>query len=154
MKKYLPYIPYIAFAIICLLLPKDNLYAQQMLDRAEMEKIRTSIIQERLQLTAEQAKNFMPVLNRYRKEQMELRRQIMKLRRKSLVMTDEDLRKAMEQEFDLREKEVALARKYHKEFLTILNIRQVAELYQSELEFKRLLLERIGKGTRPPDEMD
>ncbi|WP_250631049.1 hypothetical protein [Rhodoflexus caldus] len=151
MKKYLPYI---AFAIICLLLPKGNLYAQRMLDRAEVEKIRMSIIQERLQLTAEQAKNFMPVLNRYRKEQMELRQQIMKLRRKSLVMTDEDLRKAMEQEFDLREKEVALARKYHKEFLTILNVRQVAELYQSELEFKRLLLERIGKGARLPDEMD
>lgn len=149
MKKYLPYI-----AIICLLLPKGNLYAQRMLDRAEVEKIRMSIIQERLQLTTEQAKNFMPVLNRYRKEQMELRQQIMKLRRKSLVMTDEDLRKAMEHEFDLREKEVALARKYHKEFLSILNVRQVAELYQSELEFKRLLLERIGKGARLPDEMD
>jgi hypothetical protein len=151
MKKYLPHI---AFAIVCLLLPNSNLYAQRLLDRAEVEKIRMSIIQERLQLTPEQAKNFMPVLNRYRKEQMELRQQIMKLRRKSLVMTDEDLRKAMEQEFDLREKEVALARKYHKEFLTILNVRQVAELYQSELEFKRLLLERIGKGARLPDEMD
>lgn len=151
MKKYLQHI---AFAVVCLLLPIGNLYAQRMMDRAEVEKIRMSIIQERLQLTAEQTKNFIPVLNRYRKEQMELRQQIMKLRRKSLVMTDDDLKKAMEQEFDLREKEVALARKYHKEFLTVLNVRQVAELYQSELEFKRLLLERIGKGARLPDEMD
>jgi hypothetical protein len=131
-----------------------SLYAQRLLDRAEVEKIRMSIIQERLQLSAEQAKSFIPMLNRYRKEQMELRQQIMKLRRKSLVMTDDDLKKAMEQEFDLREKEVALARKYHKEFLTVLNVRQVAELYQSELEFKRLLLERIGKGARLPDEID
>jgi predicted solute-binding protein len=151
MKKYLQYI---AFAIVCLLLPMGSLYAQRLLDRAEVEKIRMSIIQERLQLSAEQAKSFIPMLNRYRKEQMELRQQIMKLRRKSLVMTDDDLKKAMEQEFDLREKEVALARKYHKEFLTVLNVRQVAELYQSELEFKRLLLERIGKGARLPDEID
>jgi hypothetical protein len=152
MKKYLQHI---AFVAVYLLLPTSDLYAQRMLDRAEVEKIRMSIIQERLQLTTEQAKNFMPVLNRYRKEQLELRQQMMKLRRKSLVMTDEDLKKAMEQEFDLREKEVALARKYHKEFLTVLNVRQVAELYQSELEFKRLLLERIGKGARLlHDEMD
>ncbi|MCS7018350.1 MAG: TerB family tellurite resistance protein [Cytophagales bacterium] len=128
--------------------------AQRPLDRSEIEKIRMSIIQERLQLTPEQAKAFIPLLNRYRKEQLELRQQIMKLRRKSLVMTDEDLRKAMEQEFDLREKELALARKYHKEFLAVLNVRQVAELYQSELEFKRLLVERIGRTRALPDEID
>lgn len=150
MKKYLRHL---AVAVVYTL-PLLAAHAQRILDREEVEKIRMSVIEERLQLTPEQAKNFMPLLKQYRKEQTELRQQIMKLRRKSLVMTDEDLKRAMEQEFDLREKELALARKYHKEFLSVLNVRQVAELYQSELEFKRLLLQRIGKGTRMPDDTD
>lgn len=145
---------YYCITTVCCLLLSWAATAQRPLDRSEIEKIRMSIIQERLQLTPEQAKAFIPLLNRYRKEQLELRQQIMKLRRKSLVMTDEDLRKAMEQEFDLREKELALARKYHKEFLAVLNVRQVAELYQSELEFKRLLVERIGRTRALPDEID
>ena len=150
MKKCVQYIAFVA----CTLWLSFAAHAQRMPNREEVEKIRMAIIQERLQLTPEQAKNFMPLLRQYRKEQMDMRRQIMKLRRKSLVMTDDDLKKAMDQEFDLREKEVALARKYHKEFLTVLNVRQVAELYQSELEFKRLLLERLGKSARLPDDMD
>lgn len=150
MRKFL----HSLICLICFLLLSFTVGAQRRLDRAEVEKIRMSIIQERLQLSAEQAKTFMPLLNRYRQEQLELRRQMMKLRRKSLVMTDEELKKAMEQEFDLREKELALARKYHKEFLTVLNVRQVAELYQSELEFKRLLLKRLGKGARLTKEED
>ncbi|MCS6967797.1 MAG: hypothetical protein RMJ44_00265 [Cytophagales bacterium] len=129
----------------------NDLQAQRkMLDRAEVEKMRNEIIRQRLQLSPEQEKVFIPLFNQYKKEQIELRQQIMKLRRKTLVMTDEDLRKAMEQEFELREKELALAKKYHKEFLNILNVRQVAELYQAELELKRILLERLGKKMRIP----
>jgi hypothetical protein len=59
---------------------------------------------------------------------------------------------------EIREKEIALERRYQQEFLKVINVRQLASLYRAEKIFKAMLLQRIakreGRGKGMPESID
>jgi Spy/CpxP family protein refolding chaperone len=113
-------------------------------DGGQIEAIKVGLITKRLELSAEQSKQFWPVYNAYTKDIQQVRRELRQLKRRGLTLTDDELKKEMDKMFDLMEKEVDTQRKYHREFLKVASPRQVAELYKAEAEFKALLLKRLG----------
>lgn len=128
--------------------------AQQGKDRIEAAKI--GIITQQLNLTSEQSKLFWPVYNKYSEELQLIRNQQKELRKGFQTKSDDQLRKDLEKVIEMKEKEVAIEKKYVQEFLKIINVRQVAMLYKADSMFKALLLKRLmkrdGKGGKD-DEM-
>lgn len=122
-------------------------------NEAQVEAIKVGLITQRLELSTDQSKQFWPVYDNYSKEIHQIRKDLRQLRKRGLTLTDDELKKEMEKMFDLMEKEVTIQRKYHREFLKVVSPRQVAELYKAEMEFKALLLKRLG-GPRMGEELD
>lgn len=115
--------------------------------RERVEAMKVGFLTQRLNLTAEEAKVFWPVYNKYQDELEVLR----KSRRENLVnakmnfdeMPEKDVEKAVDSELGFRQHELDLLKKYHVQFKQVLPIKKVAKLYRAEEDFKRELLDRI-----------
>lgn len=121
--------------------------------KAEIEKLKKEFIGTRINLTDEQAPKFWKVYDKYIEEKFRIKKQLGKLQRSgfSMAATDEELNKSIDKMFELRTKELDLDKKSKAEFLKVLNIRQLAELYRSEKEFFREILRKF-RGKRMKDE--
>jgi hypothetical protein len=51
----------------------------------------------------------------------------------------------MEKMLELKGQEVALDRKYYKEFQKSISVRQIFELYKAEIMFRNMLIEKLVK---------
>ncbi len=146
------------FVLLCVMGLSQAAQAQNKPDRGnrgngtQVEAIKVGLITQRLELGTDQSKQFWPVYDSYAKEIQQIRKDLRQLRKRGLTLTDDELKREMEKMFDLMEKEVATQRKYHREFLKVVSPRQVAELYKTEVEFKTLLLKRLG--ARMGEEVD
>jgi hypothetical protein len=83
-------------------------------------------------------------LNRLKKEKMEYMRDIRITGIDNL--SEENLKEMIEKNFEWEQRELDLKKKYGKEFQKVLPIRKVALYYRAEKEFKKDLLERLGRG--------
>lgn len=135
------------------------IWAQEGKERIEAAKI--GLITQQLNLTSEQSKQFWPVHNKYSEELQLIRSQQRAIRKGFQTKSDDQLRKDLDRVIELKEKEVAIEKKYIQEFLKVINIRQVAMLYKAENMFKAMLLKRLtkrdgkgGKGEELLDEID
>lgn len=122
-----------------------GLWAQGGEVKERIEAAKVGLITQQLNLTAEQSKQFWVVYNKYTEEIEALRKQQRELQRGFHNKSDEQLRKDLDKILEIREKEVALERKYQQEFLKVINVRQLASLYRAEKMFKAMLLQRISK---------
>ncbi len=113
--------------------------------KAEIEQAKKEFITARISLKPEQEKNFWEVYDKYIEEKITLRKKIAKSRRAgfSLASTDAELDKHFEDLFALKQKEVDTDRQYKTLLLKSISIRQLAELYRSEQEFMKRILEII-----------
>jgi len=146
----------ITFLLMTYLQP---IWAQEGKERIEAAKI--GLITQQLNLTSEQSKQFWPVYNKYSEELQLIRSQQRAIRKGFQTKSDDQLRKDLDRVIELKEKEVAIEKKYIQEFLKVINIRQVAMLYKAENMFKAMLLKRLtkrdgkgGKGEELLDEID
>jgi Spy/CpxP family protein refolding chaperone len=115
--------------------------------KAEVEAQFVAYITSELELTPEEAKVFWPVHEQYRAELKKLheeRRDIMKERKKGEELTDAQVEEMIQKHFALKEKELALEKKYHTEFKKVLPIKKVGKLYRAEHQFKRRMLGEHG----------
>jgi hypothetical protein len=126
----------------------------QELDDERIEKLkayRVSYITNKVNLTSEEAQKFWPLFNdltteieRLKKEKMEYMRDIRITGIDNL--SEENLKEMIEKNFEWEQRELDLKKKYGKEFQKVLPIRKVALYYRAEKEFKKDLLERLGRG--------
>ncbi len=112
-------------------------------ERIKSAKI--GLITTRLNLTADQSKQFWPVYEAYETDRKKIRVQMRRLRVNSATVTatDDEIRKDLKELLNLRQKEVDAEKEYVGRFLKVVSPRQMVELYKSEKEFNRMLLQEL-----------
>lgn len=113
--------------------------------RQEIDNLKKEIVESRLNLKPEQITPFRKLYDEYSLEKVQLRRKILKAKRAnlSLTATDDELNKSIDELLEMKQKEVEIEKTYKTKFLKIINIRQMAEIYRSEQEFIRRLMELL-----------
>jgi len=115
--------------------------------RERFESLKVGFLTERLNLSAEEAKVFWPVYNKYQDELEQLR----KSRRENLMnaklnfdeMSDSEVEKTIDNELMYRQGELDVLKKYNPQFKKVLPVKKVAKLYKAEEDFKRKLIDMI-----------
>ena len=119
----------------------------------DIEAKRIGFITKELQLTSQEAEVFWPVYNRYHDELEILRKgrgtELMAARVNFDKYSDDDINKIITSEFDYRQKELDLQKKYDAEFKKVLPVKKVAKLYRAEQLFKIYLIKE-GQQQKPP----
>ena len=129
----------------------------RMLER--MESMRVAFLTNRLDLTTDESTRFWPVYNEYSRKRMELRRDMFDQKRdhRRRELSDEESRKALDEQFSIQEKELALKKNYYEKFKGILPAQKLAKLEPAEMEFNQEVIRRLkerrenrmgGKGMR------
>ena len=111
----------------------------------QIESLKVGMITQKLNLTSDQASKFWPIYNEFGKERHQLRKQTMQLHKSFDTKPDAELKKDMLKLFELKQKEVDLEKKYFEKFQEVISIRQVLALHKAERQFKKMLLEKLGK---------
>ncbi|MDO1448109.1 Spy/CpxP family protein refolding chaperone [Rhodocytophaga aerolata] len=116
--------------------------------RERISTAKIGLITDRLNLSTEQAPQFWAVYNEYTDKKRDIRRQIRGMRNETstITSTDEQVQKSLQDMIALRQKEVDLEKEYMNKFLKTISARQLAELYKTEQDFTKLLLERLEDG--------
>jgi len=131
---------------ICLLFAA-NFQAVAQKDNARWEKIHTikvSYITDKIALTPDQSARFWPVYDQYEKEKRDARRNFSRKYKDVNASADaEQARKYVEENLDYQQEEVALKRKYKDQLLQIISAQQLAQLYEAERDFKKLLVDQL-----------
>lgn len=113
----------------------------------KVEALRVSVYTYTLALTPEEAKVFWPVFNKYQVELQDIKKEEKKLKKQVYgnmsTMTDKEISEAIDKLLSLEEQEITLKKKYTEEFKKVLPIRKVVLLPKAELEFKKMLLNKI-----------
>ncbi|MEJ5994310.1 hypothetical protein WG904_07745 [Pedobacter sp. Du54] len=127
-------------------------------ERFNIEKIEAAKIAfftQKLDLSADQAKVFWPIYNDYQREQEALRaaqRQKMISYRKVKEideMTDAEVQAFIYNDFNFRQKDLNVDKKYYNKFKASLPIKIVGKFYRAQEAFKRELLNQFrGGGSR------
>ena len=115
--------------------------------RERLESLKVGFLTERLNLSAEEAKVFWPVYNKYQDELEQLR----KSRRENLMnaklnfdeMSDSEVEKTIDNELMYRQGELDVLKKYNPQFKKVLPVKKVAKLYKAEEDFKRKLIDML-----------
>ncbi len=143
-----------ALFIFCCAMPAFAQDGPPDLDSPEVEEkfksLRIALITEQINLTSEQAEKFWPVFNEFSKEKREIQKQLRELGRKTETANDDEIKTGIDKMFELRQKELDLDKSYHAKFLKVINHRQVAALYKSEMMFRKKLLEKLGERRGKP----
>jgi Spy/CpxP family protein refolding chaperone len=119
--------------------------AQSSESRERIESAKIGFMTNRLNLTPEQSSKFWPVYNEYSNKKQDIRQNIRQLRNanKTQETPETQIKANIDQLLSLRQKEVDLEKQYVDRFLKVLSPRQLVEMYRSEHEFNRMLLERL-----------
>ncbi|HUM46686.1 MAG TPA: hypothetical protein PLD84_07155 [Chitinophagales bacterium] len=124
----------------------------------DIDARRIGFLTKEMELTPQEAQTFWPLYNKYRAEVESLRKgratELMAAKINFEDYTDEQVSKVIDNEFNFRQKELDIIRKYNDEFKKILPVKKVAKLYRAEQLFKLSLIkemrqEREGTGTTP-----
>ncbi len=136
--------------------------AQRPEEKAEkIQAAKVAYITSKLNLTTAQAQTFWPVYNEFEGGKKKIRFQMKGLQKESKQgqLNDEQIKANVRKRLALRQEELDLEKQYVEKFLKVISASQVADLYDSEKEFTKLLLNRWkgeggkgkGKGEYPDD---
>ena len=128
-----------------------SLFAQQGIHKSErMEKIRVqkiAYITNAIQLTPAEAEVFWPIYNEYDNQRQNFERARMGRYQGQppdiSSMTDEEVNKLILERFDRDQELINLNLKYYEEFKKVLPVMKIFKLYKAEMEFRKVLLEKI-----------
>jgi hypothetical protein len=125
------------FGVVNRLKAQQGLQNKLEAKKQEIENLKKELLNTRLNLNEKQEKEFWKVYDEYTKQKLMMRRKINQTRKSSLSLasTDEQLNKSIDKMLDLRQEELTLEKEYKVNFLKIINVRQLAELYRTEHEF-------------------
>lgn len=111
--------------------------------KEELEAQKVAFITNKLDLTSEESKAFWPVYDEKEKEIKEVRKKIrekVKEGKDMDDMTDEEVKKMMEEVIALKKEEIEIEEKYNKKFQEVLPVKKVAKLYGAERKFNEEVL--------------
>ncbi len=121
--------------------------------KEEMETQKVAFITNKLDLTVDEAKVFWPVYDEREKELKEVRKKIRENVKEAKDMdnlTDDEVKKMMEETLKLKQDELDIEEKYNTKFQEVLPVKKVAKLYMAERKFNEIVLkawkEKQGEG--------
>ncbi len=131
--------------LIALVLFAHSAGAQDDNGRQRIEAAKIAMITNRLNLTPDQASQFWPIYNEYNGKKQELNRRVRELSRDSGPNTpnNNQLVNGLREVNATKQKIADLDNEYLDRFLKVISPAQVKELYQTERDFNRRLLERL-----------
>ena len=122
-------------------------------EQLQIEKLK--FIEDNLQLTAEEKKNFIPIYTEYDKKREDLHRQRHKIfknyQTNGLNMSDEEILKTADQLVNIDVQSADLEKQYLEKYKKSLPPVKILLLYKSEFEFKKQLLRKM-KDEKPFEE--
>lgn len=128
----------------------------QVHERIEAQRV--AFLTNRLSLTPEEAQQFWPVFNEYRKGMKEVRKD-KRPDKAAENMTDKEADEFLADAINAEEREFALRKDLVQKLRKFLPSRKIVLLFQAEEEFKRQLLREVGerrgnRGGGPRKEQD
>lgn len=126
-------------------------------DRFNSEKIeaaKVAFFTQKLDLSADQAKVFWPIYNDYQREQDALRKahfqKIISFRKVKEIdeMTDAEVQAFIYNDFDFKQRDLNIEKKYYNKLKASLPIKTVGKFYRAQEAFKRELLNQFRGGGR------
>jgi len=135
------------FAALLLLLP-SILWAQKPRGE-EIESLKIAFFTKKLDLSPDEAKVFWPIYNDMQEEQNALRKErfqkMISFRKVTEIdnLTDAQIQSLITSEFDFRQRDLNIEKKYYNRFKAVLPIKIIGKYYRAQEAFKRELLNRF-----------
>jgi hypothetical protein len=124
-------------------------FAQHRPEREKIKALKIAHLNDRLELSAEEAKAFWPVYDAFEKKIREIRRTQFQSYRKKIKNSDNTTDAEAQELFDnlmqLEINRIDQLKKYFTEFSAILGAKRALIVLHSEEEFKRKLLREYGR---------
>jgi len=113
----------------------------------EIESYKIAYLTQKLDLSAEEAKIFWPIYNGWQREQDELRKersQMISFRKITEIeeLSDSQVQALISNDFNMRQRELNLDRRYYSKLRENLPIKIVGKFYRAQEAFKRELLSK------------
>ena len=131
--------------ILIITLLGTGVFAQNPRAKEKIESARIGFITERLGLTPDQAERFWPLYHEYR-----IRNQDAAVRYRQFradvdpkVASDDESRRMVELELELKQRRLDLEKEYSKKMLDVISTHQVVSLRKAEQDFRGILLRRL-----------
>ncbi|MCY1535855.1 hypothetical protein D9M68_712790 [compost metagenome] len=142
------------FGLLIFILPRDTMaqYNKNVADKMKANKV--AFLTTKLDLSVEEAKIFWPIFNDFYRDQHNLRQeQTEKMIRFKKIkeineLSDAEIQMMILSDFDFRQKDLNIERKYYNKLKTSLPIKIVGKFYRAQEAFKRELLDHY-RGGRP-----
>jgi len=121
----------------------------------EIESLKIAFFTQKLDLSPEEAKIFWPIYNDMQAEQNALRKEriqkMISFRKVDEIdnLTDAQVQSLITSEFDFKQRDLNLDKKYYNKLKSSLPIKVVGKFYRAQEGFKRELLNRYRGGQRP-----
>lgn len=118
----------------------------------KMEAYKVTWLTTKLDLSADEAKIFWPIYNDFTREQSALRKERMEkmisFRKIKEIedLTDTQIQALIVNDFDFKQKELNIEKKYYNKFKSNLPIKIVGKFYRAQEAFKKELLNRYRGG--------
>lgn len=148
MKKLLTTVLFISFGML--------VFAQgPRMGDEKMEAYKVSFLTTKLDLSADEAKIFWPIYNDYQREQAALRKDRMQkmisFRKVTEIddLSDTEIQNLILNDFDFRQRELNIEKKYYNKFKANLPIKIVGKFYRAQEAFKKELLSKFRGGGGP-----
>ncbi|RZL37911.1 MAG: hypothetical protein EOO96_04075 [Pedobacter sp.] len=135
------------FAALLFLLP-SMLWAQKPRGE-EIESLKIAFFTKKLDLSPDEAKVFWPIYNDMQEEQNALRKErfqkMISFRKVTEIdnLTDAQIQSLITSEFDFRQRDLNIEKKYYNRFKAVLPIKIIGKYYRAQEAFKRELLNRF-----------
>ena len=135
------------FAALLLLLP-SMLWAQKPKGE-EIESLKIAFFTKKLDLSPDEAKVFWPIYNDMQEEQNAIRKErfqkMISFRKTAEIdnLTDAQIQSLITSEFDFRQRDLNIEKKYYNKFKAVLPIKIIGKYYRAQEAFKRELLNRF-----------
>ena len=137
--------------LFCFLLASITSFGQKEKWEEKKNQIETqkiAYITSKINLTPKEAEVFWPLYNQMQKERDVLTQEHGKSMKKIHdgdinTMSDEELTKIANSEFEFEQKMLDLKKKYHSEFLKVISIKKIVLLEKAEHEFRKELLKKL-----------
>ncbi len=116
--------------------------------RQRIEAAKIGMITNRLNLTTDQAPQFWAVYNEYSAKKLELNRRIRQLGKEPgrTNLNDDQLVNGLREVNATKQKLADLDDEYMSRFLKVITPTQLTELYRTERDFNKILLNRLNNG--------
>ena len=142
LKNYL----YLLFGIV---LMAGSAIAQADAKKEKIEAQKVAYINTRLAFTPAEAQIFWPLYNEYQQKRDNIRMEQKKMRKDAKenfeTMTDKEIETIIDADMEFRQKELDLAKEFHKKMKAAIPMKKAALYYKAVEEFNKILFEQTNK---------